>query len=861
MIDQMPKLNKQSLPTSNQKGIAHLFLILLILAGIGVGLYLVQNPTIFNPKADNQIPNNTIYTMNVLVLNYFPLDSSGQNLDSSITGVSKSLIETRSYVENLTNQGISQMTNGTKFRGYKDPSQVPSITYIVAATKEYLEALPVSTNKAWNNPTFRPDYQKVLTKENICDWVDNKGVKQVWLWGYHYGNIEPDESNMSMGNNSKSFWNFSSYGDISNSQRINDMPICNKTYTLYNYNYGRGLGELLEDHGHQIESVYRFVDNILWDKFQKPNGDTNPSIVNHCGWTHSPPNSGDWQGDRGQYDWNDKTIVKSDCEDWKPDGGGAFKEVNCNTWYEPFYQKSYTNSECQQDMGVSFKIWWMQNIPGRGNTLTYQGKPLRNWWDFYGDFDGSLASGKMLTQPVVPSPSLSPSPSNTDVDNDGFTDSLEAFMGTNPNRACPLNTSDNAWPVDTNNDRGINGSDVSLLVPYIGEGKDYDKRYDLNQDGSITEAGDIPVIQANFGKTCTPISGAGYSFSYNSSSVFGVGEEFLLNVLANTNGQPANTFHANMNFDPTKLEVKQVTINASTNSFLTQVDDTYYDNSTGEISLIGGLPTPGISNFAPGTVMAQVIFKVKAQGQTTLKFNDNSQIISDTTNSNILTKSEPLTLNLGQTVPVPSASIAPSPSPSPSPILSPSPPSSACALKSAVWVTNINPVVKGTPINIRITGEGQCAGKKVNIVVKEDDGLLTEDVLVNPQIATFLPLNVAVSAWIAEFQQDGFNGWSNPPEYYFTASLADNPQISVTSSKTEELKVNNTRQGEFLNGDGNKDGKIDILDLSVLRKWWNKTGFPQEIDINDDGVINTPDISGLRKILEIAGIIKTKSGN
>jgi hypothetical protein len=35
-----------------QKGIAHLFLILLVLTGVAIGIYLVQNPQIFSPKAD-----------------------------------------------------------------------------------------------------------------------------------------------------------------------------------------------------------------------------------------------------------------------------------------------------------------------------------------------------------------------------------------------------------------------------------------------------------------------------------------------------------------------------------------------------------------------------------------------------------------------------------------------------------------------------------------------------------------------------------------------------------------------------------------------------------------------------------------
>jgi len=39
----------------------------------------------------------------------------------------------------------------------------------------------------------------------------------------------------------------------------------------------------------------------------------------------------------------------------------------------------------------------MQNIPGKDNNLVYQGKTLRNWWDFYGDFDAAISEGKSLT--------------------------------------------------------------------------------------------------------------------------------------------------------------------------------------------------------------------------------------------------------------------------------------------------------------------------------------------------------------------------------------------------------------------------------------------------------------------------------
>lgn len=62
-------------------------------------------------------------------------------------------------------------------------------------------------------------------------------------------------------------------------------------------------------------------------------------------------------------------------------------------------------------------------------------------------------------------------------------------------------------------------------------------------------------------------------------------------------------------------------------------------------------------------------------------------------------------------------------------------------------------------------------------------------------------------------------------------------------------------------GDGNGDGKVDLGDLSVLRRSFNMrdetspSTFPAMIDFNYDGVINNFDHSQLKQILEEKGII------
>ena len=94
------------------------------------------------------------------------------------------------------------------------------------------------------------DYNKIMQRVGIKQWVEEKGVKEVWIWGYHGGVVGLWESNMA-----------GPFGDISNSNRDpKDLPVLSKTYTVYHYNYQRGASEAVEDHMHQIEAVLNFVD-------------------------------------------------------------------------------------------------------------------------------------------------------------------------------------------------------------------------------------------------------------------------------------------------------------------------------------------------------------------------------------------------------------------------------------------------------------------------------------------------------------------------------------------------------------------------------------------------------------------------
>ena len=335
-----------------------------------------------------QEDNDTSYEMKVLNMAYYPL--VGGRLDQNITGLNWDLNTVRGKVEYLTSATLEGLNSGSKYHAYKDSVAEPSLSYSILENKEFFEAMPMSDYKVpWNDVGYRPDYRRILDQQNICDYVDNKGVKEVWIWGYHYGRTEPVESNMSMGFLSRGYWNRGTYGDVSNSEGTDDLPVCNHTYTLYNYNYAAPLGSALEDHTHQIEALMSNTDPKVWSLYV---GGTGQMSFYRCGWTHYPPNMMEYGQDgisSHEYDWDNERFALSDCENWEPTvEGGLVESVDCHDWSGD--NCSMHDPESANYRGAAFKIWWMQNIPGRGNQLVYQGRSMRNWWDFVGDFDTAI---------------------------------------------------------------------------------------------------------------------------------------------------------------------------------------------------------------------------------------------------------------------------------------------------------------------------------------------------------------------------------------------------------------------------------------------------------------------------------------
>jgi hypothetical protein len=94
---------------------------------------------------------------------------------------------------------------------------------------------------------------------------------------------------------------------------------------------------------------------------------------------------------------------------------------------------------------------------------------------------------------------------DSDDDNDGFTDTIEAYLGTDPLDNCPDDPSDDAWPFDINVDTWSNVLDVLLykghLQTQVGDPA-YDQRLDLNADTWVNVL-DVLLYKGHLQVQCT----------------------------------------------------------------------------------------------------------------------------------------------------------------------------------------------------------------------------------------------------------------------------------------------------------------------------------------------------------------------
>jgi hypothetical protein len=125
-----------------------------------------------------------------------------------------------------------------------------------------------------------------------------------------------------------------------------------------------------------------------------------------------------------------------------------------------------------------------------------------------GDADGDGYPDDVDGCPTTPTPWPTPS---GDSDCDGFTDTEETSVGTNPSDPCadtadPDDEADDRWPADFNDDQTVNVLDiVQLTPPAFGTSPpdpNYGIRKDLNGDGVINILDIVRMTPPMFGTSC-----------------------------------------------------------------------------------------------------------------------------------------------------------------------------------------------------------------------------------------------------------------------------------------------------------------------------------------------------------------------
>jgi hypothetical protein len=287
----------------------------------------------------------------------------------------------------MTDNLVHSLEKASTYLGYKDSFAKPALRYHIFDTIEHKEPVPITPRTG--NPII--NYKGMMLAHDICNYVDNKNVREVWLFAYQGSptiKLMVMESKMS-----------GPFGDIRNSDKANDMPLCKHTYIVYTPNYDRTTAEMVEAWGHQLEAEFDAINQDLFrKKFQGPSHPQTENVNGRCGSVHNPPNA------KVEYDRWDPDPWPSDCLDWNPDGLGKLSQISCQNWgcdfptCEVYLFDFWCKQADANQPQLKYNIWNSQNMPGINNTKTYQGQPLRSWWDVYGDFDNVMANSRRLTR-------------------------------------------------------------------------------------------------------------------------------------------------------------------------------------------------------------------------------------------------------------------------------------------------------------------------------------------------------------------------------------------------------------------------------------------------------------------------------
>jgi hypothetical protein len=206
----------------------------------------------------------------------------------------------------------------------------------------------------WHEPDL-VDYPALLRPLGAAERVARGEIDEVWLFSPPYSG----------------FWESTMVGR--GAYWCNSPPVegldCARRFVVMGFNFERGVGEMLEDFGHRVESILSRVygpgraeggaRRHAWDAFTAYEA-VAPGEAG-CGNVHFAPNS------VRDYDWGNPTPVWSACDDWLqyPRRSGQRRLVDCREWGGGDIRAHHR--------------WWLAHLP---RAAGWHDGHLANWWTY-----------------------------------------------------------------------------------------------------------------------------------------------------------------------------------------------------------------------------------------------------------------------------------------------------------------------------------------------------------------------------------------------------------------------------------------------------------------------------------------------
>lgn len=310
-----------------------------------------------------------------------------------------------------------------------------------------------------------------------------------------------------------------------------------------------------------------------------------------------------------------------------------------------------------------------------------------------------------------------------------------------------------------------------------------------------------------------------------------------------------NLVDAQINFDPGLVEIEKIATDAASLNIqpvFTKWIEANFDNKSGKISIISGMPTPGAKTGGANedkVYLATLFLKSKGEGATVLEVSPDSQILRNTDNENVFKIGNDLALNL--TNPIQESLVSPAPSASPKkqsqeeealPLVVITSPVTAANYSyfrpmSIVWSSFNTKIISS--INIYVNG--QLLGPVVQ-------NLEAETGTFEWRLQDTLALHYVQPANVFEIEVVGVSGDGKVAKALTGPfGILGSEQVSNTPPNMQAFAQN----------------QLSIEDVSrALSNYLTSPLKDASLDLNKDGVINELDLFLIRQNLLLRGIIK-----